>query len=597
MKRFSLIALLLSYFILIAFLSYYPKFSKQGVEATISYDVAGYYLYLPAIFIYHDVHHLKFQEEMNNKYQYTPGTYQGVQLPDGNYTMKYPIGAAVMYAPFFFIAHSWALITGHNADGFSAPYQIMLSLGCLLYAFLGLWMLRKILLLYFSEVVTGITLLALVLATNYLNYSAIDNAMTHNLLFTVFTFIIWFTIKFYERPSFGHSAILGIFCGLATIIRPTDIIICCIPLLWNIKSFADMKLRLVLLFQNKLKIVLFILSAFLIGSIQLIYWKITTGSFVFYSYEEQGFDWSSPYLKEGFFSYKKGWWLYTPFMAAIIPGFIFFYRQHKQLFFSIFLFTLLNIYIAFSWSIWWYGGSLGQRSMVESYALLSFPIAAMFTALLNANKFVRFVTLLILVFSVWYNITLTIQAHHKQGILDAENTNRTYFWATFCRLNINTDIKRFLDTDEVYKGQPNGIEPLYFNDIEYDTLHIDTTSKLNGKKSLFVSANEQFTQAYAVPMPPEGTSWLRVSGDFISDNITADVWKMPQFVMQFKQNDQIVKTKFVRLHRMMLPNTKKHVVYDVKIPAEPYNHIDIFLWNAGGYATTYMDNIQVDILE
>lgn len=101
MKRFSLIALLLSYILILAFLTYYPKFTKQGSEATISYDVAGYYLYLPAIFIYHDVHHLAFQEAMNEKYKYTPGAYQGVLLPDGNYTMKYPIGASICTHPGF----------------------------------------------------------------------------------------------------------------------------------------------------------------------------------------------------------------------------------------------------------------------------------------------------------------------------------------------------------------------------------------------------------------------------------------------------------------------------------------------------------------
>ena len=35
------------------------------------------------------------------------------------------------------------------------------------------------------------------------------------------------------------------------------------------------------------------------------------------------------------------------------------------------LVLLLFIYIAFAWDIWWYGGSLGQRSMVQAYAVLS----------------------------------------------------------------------------------------------------------------------------------------------------------------------------------------------------------------------------------
>ncbi len=597
MKRFSLIALLLSYLLILAFVAYYPKFNKPGTEATISYDVAGYYFYLPAIFIYDDIHHLAFQEATNNKYQYTPGAYQGVQLSDGSYTMKYTIGAAIMYAPFFFTAHIWANITGINADGFSPPYQQMISFGCLLYAFLGLWLLRKILLKYFSETATGLTIISLVLATNYLNYSAIDNAMTHNLLFTVFTGIIWFTIKFYEKPSFKYAIILGLLCGLATIIRPTDILICLIPIFWGVTNLTSLRERFVLLFKHGLKVLSFVAFAAVIGSIQLLYWKITTGQFLFYSYENQTFDWTNPHITEGFFSYKKGWWLYTPFMVMIIPGFIYLYKNYKPLFLSIFLFTLVNIYIVFSWSIWWYGGSLGQRSLIESYALLSLPIAAVFQALTQAKKWTWALTACFVGFTGWYNIVLTIQAHNPAGILDAENTNRTYFWASFGRISIDNDIKRFLDTDEIYKGDGNKSEVLYENNMEYDTLHVDTMRIINGKKCLFVDKNHQNTQPYRIPNPTTGSKWLRVSATFFVTEKVWDVWKMPQFIIQFKNEDEVVKTKFIRVHRLMNSNQKRNLFFDVEIPEKRYTTIDIFLWNADGMTATYMDDIRVEVLE
>ena len=597
MKRFSLIALLLSYLLIIAFVAYYPKFNKQGTEATISYDVAGYYFYLPAIFIYNDIHHLAFQEATNNKYQYTPGSYQGVQLSDGSYTMKYTIGAAIMYAPFFFAAHTWANIAGINDDGFSPPYQRMISFGCLLYAFLGLWLLRKILLQYFSETATGLTIISLVLATNYLNYSAIDNAMTHNLLFTVFTGIIWFTIKFYKKPNYKYAIILGLLCGLATIIRPTDILICLVPIFWGVTNLTALRERLVLLFNHRLKVLSFIVFAAVIGSIQLMYWKITTGQLLFYSYEDQTFDWTNPHIIEGFFSYKKGWWLYTPFMLIIIPGFILLYKNHRPLFLPIFLFTLVNIYIVFSWSIWWYGGSLGQRSLIESYALLSLPIAAVFQALTKAKKWTWALTACFVGFTGWYNIVLTIQAHNPTGILDAENTNRTYFWATFGRLTIDNDSKRFLDTDEIYRGDGSKSEVLYENNIEYDTLHVDTMQIINGKKCLFVDKNHQNTQPYRIPNPPNGSKWLRVSATFFVTEKVWDVWKMPQFIIQFKNEDEVVKTKFIRVHRLMNSNQKRNLFFDVEIPTKRYTTIDIFLWNADGITATYMDDIRVEVLE
>lgn len=597
MKQFSLIALCVCYLLIFSFLVYYPKFEKDGTEATISYDVAGYYLYLPAIFIYNDVHHLAFQQSINEKYKFADSPYQGVLLADSTYTMKYPIGASVMYAPFFFIAHGYAKIMGLNADGFSPPYQRMISLGCLCYAFLGLLLLRKILLNYFSEITTGITLLLLVAATNYLNYSAIDNAMTHNLLFTVFALILYLTIKFYCTPTFKYAIGIGLLCGLAIIIRPTDIIICLIPLLWGVYNITSFKSRYKLLIKNYGKVLMFLFSAFAITSIQLLYWKITTNHWLFYSYGEQKFDWLAPHIKEGIFSYKKGWWIYTPFMILIIPGFIRLLKQHKALFPSLFLFTIINIYIAFSWSIWWYGGSLGQRSMVESYALLSFPIAALVSFIVQSNNFVKIMTGVFALFTIWYNFVLTIQAHSHLGILDSENTNKSYFIQTFGKTKINTDVKRFLDTDEVYKGNANNKVEIYFNDIEYDTMHIDTNSMLFGKKSLFVTHQIQGTQPYAVPIPNYKAEWLRVSGDFLTVEKVWDVWKMPQFTLQFKNDNQIVKSKFVRLHRLINQGEKKHIAFDVKIPEQPYNSLTIFMWNADGNSTTFMDNLRVEILE
>ena len=53
-------------------------------------------------------------------------------------------------------------------------------MGALLIALFGLWILRLVLLRWFSEGITGLVLVLLVIGTNYLDYSAINGAMTHN---------------------------------------------------------------------------------------------------------------------------------------------------------------------------------------------------------------------------------------------------------------------------------------------------------------------------------------------------------------------------------------------------------------------------------
>ena len=150
-NRLSFFAwILCSAFILAVGTLYYPKWNKSQTEATISWDVSGYYFYLPAVFIYKDIQQVAFRDAIHEKYRPASAPYQAFQHPSGNFVMKYSCGLAVQYLPFFLAAHALAPALGYPADGFSRPYQAAIGWGSLLIALIGLWLLRKNLLRYFS---------------------------------------------------------------------------------------------------------------------------------------------------------------------------------------------------------------------------------------------------------------------------------------------------------------------------------------------------------------------------------------------------------------------------------------------------------------
>src|SRR5690554_4799711 len=126
MNRSSWLYFSLSCFILIAAHAYYPKWKQQGIEATLTWDVSGYYMYLPAAFIYKDIKQCRFQDEVLQEYQPTFDFQQAFKHePSGNYVFKYPIGQAIQMAPFFAVGHLWAAQSPeYKADGFSFPYQV-----------------------------------------------------------------------------------------------------------------------------------------------------------------------------------------------------------------------------------------------------------------------------------------------------------------------------------------------------------------------------------------------------------------------------------------------------------------------------------------
>jgi len=88
----------------------FPRWLTYDVLSILSWDVFGYYLYLPATFIHHDlgISDFSWLQQILDTYHPTNGFYQAYMGPTGNYVMKYPMGLAILYAPFFFIGHLFA---------------------------------------------------------------------------------------------------------------------------------------------------------------------------------------------------------------------------------------------------------------------------------------------------------------------------------------------------------------------------------------------------------------------------------------------------------------------------------------------------------
>ncbi|NQV02720.1 MAG: hypothetical protein HQ542_08750, partial [Bacteroidia bacterium] len=117
----------------------FPRWLTYDVLSILSWDVFGYYLYLPATFIHHDlaISDFTWLQQILDTYHPTHGFYQAYMGPAGDYVMKYPMGLAIIYAPFFFIAHLFSAILGFPSDGFSLPYQFSVAMGCLLITIAG----------------------------------------------------------------------------------------------------------------------------------------------------------------------------------------------------------------------------------------------------------------------------------------------------------------------------------------------------------------------------------------------------------------------------------------------------------------------------
>lgn len=497
-NKISLFACLIIGLLLFAYRLNYPGLqSKEPLKIT-TWDAYGYYMHLPAMLIYNDVKQLSFHDSIDHKYQLSGGNFYQANKHEktGNYVFKYLGGLAILHLPLFTIAHLYALNSPFPADGFSAPYQHAIGFGVVLYAILALFILRKVLLKYYSDSVTSLTLILVVLATNAIQYISIDNAQSHAPIFLLYCIILWLTQKWHEKPSFSVAFFAGCIIGLATISRPTEAIMVLIPILWNThtKEAAKEKWQLV---KANLPMVYLAALGGIVGILpQLIYWQYVTGFFIY----DVGSAWRflSPFFRV-LFGFEKGWFIYTPVTIFFVLGF--FYLKDYPFKKSVLWFCLLNIWVIISWSDWKYGGSYSTRALMQSYPVFALAFAAFLQKYwLGSNRYLIGVIALFLV-----GLNLFQIQQYNTTVLHYYDMNRAYYSEIFMNPKVSPLQKSLLDNNDwvedersyakdilyhkkemfAFKSQTDTIPPFYQKKYDLGRISfIKISLQLKGKSGL-----------------------------------------------------------------------------------------------------------------
>ena len=400
----------------------------------INNDVVSYYAYLPAFFIHNDIK-LEFTE--NSKVNYhAKCQFWPEKSPNGGKVIKTTMGMSIMYAPFFFAGHIYALNSNHKADGFSKPYEFFLTFSCLFYLIIGIFFLRKILLRNFSEWVTSITILCIVFGTHLYYYSTTELTMSHAYNFSLIAIFIYYSLKWHDKQSLKHVIILGLVGGLIILIRPVNLIIFIFPYLYQVKNIKELKQKTRFFIAHWKHLILIAFLVLLVIAPQLIYWKYVTGNWFFNSYVGERFYFSKPHIMEFLFSYRKGWLLYTPIMIFAIIGVILSYKYHRNYFYGTLIFLLLNIYILSSWWCWWYGGSFGMRPMIDIYALLAIPFALFIKWVTQKQIFVKIISSWVILYFI--NLNLFQTAQKRYNVIHWDSMTKDAYWTNFNKLKMKT---------------------------------------------------------------------------------------------------------------------------------------------------------------
>lgn len=590
---------------------------------TLTGDASGYYQYLPALVLHDEIEDPRKSAALRHAYlvgqplpEEIPPHPTGKYIENGNMVIKYTIGLAILESPFFALGHITAAVLGEPTDGFSSPYGWWISFGKICYVLLGLWWLGLVLRQYVDEKIAIATLLLTALATNLFFFTGVHQPMSHPFLFMLYSGLLLATQRWHERATMRMAVAIGVSAGMIILIRPTEIICLIIPLAYGLGSIESIPQRLER-WQTHWQQLLVAVAVFALCAIpQLIYWKYVSGLWLFYSYGEEGFDFASPEILNGIFSYKNGWFVYTPAMVfALIGVGLLLFRKKERLrawLWPILVFTPIHIYITYSWWCWNYINGFGSRPMVQAYAVLSIPLAA-FLFWANKQRLLRAVVVILGLAFISLNLFQTWQ--FRKGILFSEDANEAYYWEIFGTTQLSKQDLLAFDTND-FHPTPDAFTPtkqLYqytFDDSLND--HFERSPLFRGEFSYRLDWGEQYG-AYtphlrAGDVGLTGGEWLKIGIKAWQPPGFRPTYEMASLAAVVNRQDSNVHYQAVRINNKIggppyelwgnVGEQWDEVYYFFQMPAnlQKDDVLKVFCWNPYQHPV-YVDDMEVWLCE
>ena len=427
--------------------------------------------------------------------------------------------------------------------------------------------------------------------------------MEHYFLFTFYAILTYYTIKWYNEQKLKYAIIVGLSIGLITLIRPSEIVCALIPLLWYSKKQNFYKGKFKLFKTHLSHLITSITCIFIVLSLQFLYWKSITGQYLFYTYTNagEGLDFLSPHTFNFLFSFRKGWFIYTPIMIFSFIGLYYLYKKNRPIFFAISAFIIVDIYIISSWTTWWYaGGSYSSRSLVPAYVLLAIPLGYFIEKVKSASILSKFIFISIGLFLIILNLFQTWQ--FENNIISTKRMTMEYYFAIFGKTKVSENdkklllVKRSVETYEHFNNEKDYDRKILYQNYFEDK--IDTTTNTNGV--FIMDEDNMFSPGIDIKykdITDHDHAWIRASARvFIPDKYDEEP---PLLVVSFHYKN---KTYKYRTKGIKKEETKYNEWNEIKIDyltpevRTKEDNLKVYFWHRGK-KKVLLDNLVIHAYE
>ena len=446
------------------------KVTSSDKECLCAYDGFGYYMYLPHLF---QNGNLLMTHEWANEIQseYCPGApvYQLEQRDYDNPIDIYHMGLSIVFLPSYTIADIIASIWGYEQNGFSTPYKYAYHLNGLLFIFLGLLYLRKLLLLFSKDQYVALALILVYLGTNATFTFSRQYDLPHLFLFSLNAIWIFHFFRFFQNDTRKNLIYAAIIFGLTTCVRPTQVILGLLPFILILRKEKN-------LLSTIRTLLAFPVFAFIWNIPQIIYWYTVGGSLFIPNLHTEKIVLTDPNLIDFLFSYRKGWLVYSPAFLLLIPGFFYLFKKNRTLFWGSITASFAYIYVMSSWECWWYASSFGSRVMTDIYPLLAVPLLFLIKETVKLRLKIGLALIGVIVIAL--NL---FQSHQVElGLISGDRMTKEHYWYIFGKTSISEYHADYL---LLSRGDLDWPERLASKDYKEYTIIKDTILDIDISKS------------------------------------------------------------------------------------------------------------------
>ena len=380
-------------------------------------DEIEYFSYLPSLLFDHD---LEFGNEYRYFYEQSPkslelfrGTFLEKREPEtGRHINFGPIGSAVLWSPFYLLAHilvigARLLGAGVAANGLAKPYVAAVCYGSALYGLLGLLLIHDALRRFgcLDEPVASWTVAALWLGTPVLYYMTVAPGFSHAPSLFAVSLLLWLWLR--ARAQGGGSTSIwtgiGAAAGLAGLVREQDALFIVVPAAWLLGEC----LRRQSWRWGAIRVLALGFAALFVFAPQLFVYRVLTGGFHPSRMVSGKLDYTSPHFLEVLFDPAHGLFVWSPLLLLGAAGLLWAVRGRDGVAALLGLAFLLQAWINGALYTWTQGGAFGSRRFVAATAVFAWGLGWVVSAV--ASAFGRRWTAALLCVFVWWNLSLMVQ--------------------------------------------------------------------------------------------------------------------------------------------------------------------------------------------